>query len=212
MRQLIDFLLHSDVHLAAIVQEYGGWTYAILCSIIFCETGLVFLPILPGDSLLFAAGSLAALGHLRIGLLVAALAAAAVIGDNVNYWIGRTAGKGVARGINPRHLEETHLFFSRHGRRAIILARFVPIVRTVMPFVAGLGRMEYRVYLPFDIAGGLLWVMLCSFAGYWFGNLPVVRHNFTLVVLAIVAISLLPVLISVAQRSRRPTRSGQEIT
>jgi membrane-associated protein len=207
----IDFVLHLDRHLGGIIQEYGLWTYAILCLIIFCETGLVFLPLLPGDSLLFAAGSLAALGSLNPVLLFALLALAAIVGDNVNYWVGRSIGprafSGQLRFLKQRHFERTRDFFARHGARTIVLARFVPIIRTFTPFVAGVGAMRYLRFLGYDIGGGVLWVGLFTAAGYFFGNLPSVRHNFSLVILAIILISTAPMAVEVWRQRGRP---GQE--
>ena len=217
IRALIDFVLHLDRHLAGILRDYGTWTYGILCLIVFCETGLVILPFLPGDSLLFAAGSFAALGSLSPWLLFALLATAAVVGDNVNYWVGRHVGprafSGGVRFLNTRHLDRTREFFARHGTRAIILARFVPIVRTFTPFVAGVGEMRYPRFLAYDIGGGVLWVGLFTWAGYFFGNLPSIRRNFSLVVMAIVVISTLPILVEVIRHRRAGReRPAPEIT
>ncbi|MGH7523448.1 MAG: DedA family protein [Gemmatimonadales bacterium] len=215
LRTLIDFVLHLDRHLAGIIHDYGTWTYGILCLIVFCETGLVILPLLPGDSLLFAAGSFAAIGSLNPWLLFALLASAAVIGDNVNYWVGRHIGppafSGRLRVLKPAHLNRTRDFFARHGSRAIILARFVPIVRTFTPFVAGVGEMHYLRFLTFDIGGGVLWVGLFTSAGYFFGNLPTVRHNFSLVVMAIVALSVIPLVIQVARERKRNLQSSADL-
>ena len=215
LHTFVDFVLHLDRHLAGIIHDYGTWTYGILCLIVFCETGLVVLPLLPGDSLLFAAGSFAAIGSLNPWLLFALLASAAVIGDNVNYWVGRHVGppafSGRLRLLKPAHLDRTRDFFARHGSRAIILARFVPIVRTFTPFVAGVGEMPYLRFLTFDIAGGVLWVGLFTSAGYFFGNLPAVRHNFSLVVMAIVALSVVPIAVEVARERRRPIASRTDL-
>lgn len=215
LRVFVDFVLHLDRHLAGIIHDYGAWTYGILCLIVFCETGLVVLPLLPGDSLLFAAGSFAAIGSLNPWVLFALLASAAVVGDNVNYWVGRHIGppafSGRVRFLKPAHLDRTRDFFARHGSRAIILARFVPIVRTFTPFVAGVGEMPYLRFLAFDIGGGLLWVGLFTSAGYFFGNLPAVRHNFSLVVMAIVALSVVPIAAEMlrAYRARKGTATGR---
>lgn len=215
LRVFVDFVLHLDRHLAGIIHDYGAWTYGILCLIVFCETGLVVLPLLPGDSLLFAAGSFAAIGSLNPWVLFALLASAAVVGDNVNYWVGRHIGppafSGRVRFLKPAHLDRTRDFFARHGSRAIILARFVPIVRTFTPFVAGVGEMPYLRFLAFDIGGGLLWVGLFTSAGYFFGNLPAVRHNFSLVVMAIVALSVVPIAAEMlrAYRARKETATGR---
>ena len=196
----IDVFVHLDQHLDAVMQQYGTWTYLILVAIIFCETGLVVTPFLPGDSLLFAAGALAGAGSLNVGLLFGLLAAAAIVGDNSNYAIGRFFGTRIlharkARLVKKEHIERTHAFFERYGTKTIIIARFVPIVRTFTPFVAGLGRMTYRRFLPFDIAGGMVWVGACVFSGYFFGGREFVKKNFSLVILAIIAISLLPAVI-----------------
>lgn len=205
----MDFVLHLDRHLAGIIHDYGSWTYGILCLIVFCETGLVVLPLLPGDSLLFAAGGFAALGSLDPWLLFGLLAAAAILGDNVNYWVGRQVGprafSGQVRFLKVSHLERTRAFFARHGARTIILARFVPIVRTFTPFVAGIGEMPYLRFLSYDIGGGILWVGLFTWAGYFFGNLPTVRRNFSLVVMAIIVVSILPIAIEVIKTWRART-------
>jgi membrane-associated protein len=205
----MDFVLHLDRHLAGIIHDYGSWTYGILCLIVFCETGLVVLPLLPGDSLLFAAGGFAALGSLDPWLLFGLLAAAAIGGDNVNYWVGRHVGprafSGQVRFLKVSHLERTRAFFARHGTRTIILARFVPIVRTFTPFVAGIGEMPYLRFLSYDIGGGILWVGLFTWAGYFFGNLPTVRRNFSLVVMAIIVVSVLPIAIEVIKTWRART-------
>src|SRR5262245_4886245 len=188
-----DLVVHLDAHLAAFVQQHGAWVYGLLFLIVFCETGLVVTPFLPGDSLLFVAGAIAAAGGMDITLVMATLVGAALLGDNVNYWIGRSLGvKVFKRFINPAHLERTHAFYERHGGKTIILARFVPIVRTYVPFVAGLGTMPYPRYIAFCIAGALLWVVSLCLAGYWFGNIPAVKENLTIVILVIVAISVSP--------------------
>jgi membrane-associated protein len=196
------------VHLAAFVAQHGVWVYGLLFLIVFCETGLVVTPFLPGDSLLFVTGAVAAAGGMDIALVMATLVAAALCGDNVNYWIGRTLGlKVFSRFINPAHLKRTHEFYERHGGKTIILARFVPIVRTYVPFVAGLGTMPYLRYLAFCVAGALLWVVALCLAGYWFGNLPKVKENLTVVILAIVALSVSPGVIAWL-RSRSVQRQG----
>ena len=197
---LWDFVVRLDVHLAAFIAEHGVWVYALLFVIVFCETGLVVTPFLPGDSLLFVVGTLAAAGGMDIALVMALLVAAALSGDNVNYWIGRWAGPKVfraedSRWFNRRHLERTHAFYERHGGKAIIIARFVPIVRTYVPFVAGIGAMPYARFLAFSIAGALLWVMSLSLAGYWFGNIPAVKENLAAVIAVIVALSLTPIVV-----------------
>ena len=188
-----DLAVHLDAHLAAFVQDHGAWVYGLLFLIVFCETGLVVTPFLPGDSLLFVTGAIAAAGGMDIALVIATLLAAALCGDNANYWIGRTLGLRVfSRFINPAHLKRTHEFYERHGGKTIVLARFVPIVRTYVPFVAGLGTMPYLRYLAFCVAGALLWVVSLCLAGFWFGNLPAVKENLTIVILVIVAISVSP--------------------
>jgi len=203
-----DLAVHLDVHLAAFVQDHGVWVYGLLFLIIFCETGLVVTPFLPGDSLLFVTGAIAAAGGMDIVLVIATLLAAALCGDNANYWIGRTLGLRVfSRFINPAHLKRTHEFYERHGGKTIIIARFVPIVRTYVPFVAGLGTMPYLRYLAFCVAGALLWVVSLCLAGYWFGNLPAVKENLTIVILVIVAISVSPGAIAWL-RSRSAQRQG----
>jgi membrane-associated protein len=194
----VDLFLHLDKHLGAIIQQYGTWTYAILTLVIFCETGLVVTPFLPGDSLLFAAGALAALpgSPLSVGLLFLLLSAAAIAGDTVNYWIGHKVGprafEGRIKFLNPEHLARTHEFYEKYGGKTIIIARFVPIVRTFAPFVAGIGSMSYGKFVTYNVVGGILWVAICLFAGYFFGNLPFVQNNFSVVVLAIIFISVLP--------------------
>lgn len=217
LHAFVDFVLHLDRHLAGIIHDYGGWTYGILCLIVFCETGLVVLPLLPGDSLLFAAGSFAALGSLNPWLLFGLLATAAIVGDNVNYWVGRHVGprafSGRVRFLKVSHLERTRAFFAKHGTRAVILARFVPIIRTFTPFVAGVGEMPYFRFLSYDVGGGILWVGLFTWAGYFFGNLPAVHKNFSLVVMAIIVVSALPILIEVVRNPRsRKALSGPEST
>jgi membrane-associated protein len=203
-----DLALHLDAHLAAFVAEHGVWVYGLLFLIVFCETGLVVTPFLPGDSLLFVTGAVAAAGGMDIVLVMTTLVAAALCGDNVNYWIGRTLGlKVFSRFINPAHLKRTHEFYERHGGKTIIIARFVPIVRTYVPFVAGLGTMPYLRYLAFCVAGALLWVVALCLAGYWFGNLPKVKENLTVVILAIVALSVSPGVIAWL-RSRSVQRQG----
>jgi membrane-associated protein len=195
---LVDFILHVDRHLVELSEQYGAWVYGILALIIFIETGLVIMPLLPGDSLLFAAGTLAAQGALDIHGLVALLALAAIVGDSVNYAIGRRFGNLIAtpgsRWVRPEHIERTNQFFARHGARTIVLARFVPIVRTFAPFVAGLGQMEYPRFLLYNVVGGVLWVTTFCYAGFLFGTLPIVQENLKLVMLAIIVISVLPLL------------------
>jgi membrane-associated protein len=199
MATLIDLFLHLDKHLAAIIQQYGTVTYVFLFAVIFMETGLVVTPFLPGDSLLFAAGAFAAIGNLNIWLLFILLSVAAIAGDSVNYWIGHLIGKraytGQIKFIKKEYIERTHAFFEKYGNKTIFLARFVPIVRTFAPFVAGVGEMSYTHFFSYNVFGGIVWVGLCSFAGYFFGNMQVVKDNFSLVVIAIVVISLLPAVV-----------------
>ena len=198
LAKAVDLFLHLDKHLGAIIQQYGMWTYAILTLVVFCETGLVVTPFLPGDSLLFAAGALAALpaSPLKIGVLFLLLTAAAIAGDTVNYWIGLKVGprafEGKIKFLNRKHLERTHEFYERYGGKTIIIARFVPIVRTFAPFVAGIGSMSYGRFILYNVVGGIAWVAICLFGGYFFGNLPFVKENFSVVILAIVFISILP--------------------
>jgi len=194
----VDIFLHLDRHLAEVTRDYGTFTNVILFAIVFCETGLVVTPFLPGDSLLFAAGALAALGSLNVWLLFLSLALAAILGDTANYWIGKRIGPrafdGTVRFLKQDHLRKTEAFYEKHGRKTIILARFVPIVRTFAPFVAGVGSMKYGVFLAYNVVGGVLWVATCVGAGYFFGNIPVMKKNFSLVILAIIFVSTLPIL------------------
>ncbi len=214
LKDLIDFILHIDRHLADIIARYGTWTYAILVAIVFCETGLVVTPLLPGDSLLFAAGTFAALGSLDPVLLCVLLYAAVLAGDNVNYWIGRWIGprafSGEWRFFRKEYLERTSEFFTRHGGKTVILARFIPIVRTFTPFVAGIGAMTYPRFLAYSLGGGALWVTMFVWAGYFFGNLRIVRENFSLVVLAIILLSVLPIVIGVLKERRRAKARARE--
>ena len=204
----VDWLLHLDQRLAELVEWAGPWTSAVLFLIVFCETGLVVTPFLPGDSLLFAAGTFAALGSLDVRLLILLLAAAAILGDTVNYWIGRKVGprafSGNIRFLKREHLVRTQAFYERHGGKTIILARFVPIVRTYVPFVAGVGAMPYARYLTFCVIGALVWVVSLCTLGYWFGNQPVVKNNLTAVILIIVAVSITPGFVAWV-KSRRQT-------
>src|SRR5687768_10641268 len=202
-----DLVVRLDVHLAEFVQQHGVWVYGLLFVIVFCETGLVVTPFLPGDSLLFVAGAVAGAGDMNIVALMATLIAAALCGDNVNYWVGRWIGPRVfhferSRWFNPAHLQRAHAFYEKHGGKTIILARFVPIVRTYVPFVAGGGAMHYACYLTFCILGALIWVVSLCPLGYWFGNQPIVKNNLTAVILIIVAISISPGVIAWL-RSRR---------
>ena len=209
LRQLLDFFIHLDRHLAEIISQYGTWTYAILFAIIFVETGLVIMPLLPGDSLLFAAGSFAALGALNVWVLMALLIVAAILGDTLNYWIGNRIGprafSGDIRFLRREYLDRTREFYARHGGKTIILARFIPIVRTFAPFVAGVGQMNYPRFLAYNIVGAVVWVTLFTGAGYMFGNIPAVKERFSLVILAIIILSVLPVAVEVIKgwRERR---------
>lgn len=213
LQTMFDFILHIDVHLAAMVATYGIWIYAILFLIVFCETGLVVTPFLPGDSLLFVAGTLAATGQMNPHTLVALLLVAAILGDAVNYSIGRLFGQRLfsnpqSRIFRQAYLERTHAFYERHGGKTIILARFVPIVRTFAPFVAGMGKMSYRHFALFNVTGGIVWVTAFVYAGYWFGNMPVVKQNLELLILGIIFVSVLPGLIEYwRQRRRKNTAS-----
>jgi membrane-associated protein len=214
LKQLIDFILHIDRHLAEIIASYGLWTYGILFLIIFAETGLVVMPLLPGDSLLFAAGAFCAKPEtgLNIHLLALLLFVAAVLGDTLNYWIGHKLGPAVFKRedsvwLRKKHLERAHEFFERYGGRAIILARFVPIVRTFVPFVAGVGAMTYRRFIAYNLIGGFVWIYAFSYLGYFFGNLPVVRKNFGLVILAIIFLSVLPMVVEFIREWRKSRRN-----
>ena len=190
---LWDWVVHLDQHLSLFVKQHGMWVYALLFAIVFCETGLVVTPFLPGDSLLFVVGTLAAAGGLDIAAVMAVLVVAALCGDNCNYFLGRWVGvKYFGKFLNPEYLRRAHEFYDRHGGKTIILARFVPIVRTYVPFVAGLGSMPYGRYIAFCVAGALLWVGSLCLAGYYFGNLPVVRENLTVVIIGIVLLSVSP--------------------
>ena len=207
---LLDFFLHLDVHLGEIIRNYGGWTYAILFLIIFMETGFVVTPFLPGDSLLFAAGTFAALGSLNPVLLFFLLFSAAVLGDTVNYWIGSVVGMRAfekeRRFLNREHLEKTQRFYEKHGGKTIVLARFIPIVRTFAPFVAGVGTMKYRNFVFYNILGAFLWTSIFVFGGYFVGNIPVVKENFEIVIIVIILISVLPMVVEFIN-SRRERKS-----
>jgi len=197
VKSLIDLFLHLDEYLAKIIMDYGTWTYAILFAVIFVETGLVIMPILPGDSLLFAAGTFAALGSLNIWSLIGLLIIAAVTGDAVNYSIGHYLGERAynIKWIKKEYFEKTHAFFEKHGGKAIFLARFVPIVRTFAPFVAGIGKMSYGYFATYNIVGGVTWVALFTMLGYFFGNIPFVQKNFELVIIAIILLSVVPMFV-----------------
>ncbi|NMB54084.1 MAG: DedA family protein [Leptolinea sp.] len=192
----IDFLLHMDKYLSVIIQDFGLWSYLILFVVIFIETGLVVTPFLPGDSLLFAAGAFAAAGAFNPLLLFALLATAAVLGDTANYWIGHAIGPRVFTGdirfLKKEYLDKTQAFYEKYGGKTIFLARFIPIIRTFAPFVAGVGKMRYGYFISYNIIGGIVWTALCIFGGYFFGNLPFVKDNFSIVIMAIIVISVMP--------------------
>lgn len=211
---LIDLFLHLDQYLSGVISQYGVWTYGILFFVIFMETGFVVTPFLPGDSLLFAAGTFAALGSLNIWVLMILLMAAAVAGDTVNYWIGHVLGDRAynIKWIKKEYLEKTHAFFEKHGGKAIFLARFVPIVRTFAPFVAGIGKMSYGYFITYNFIGGITWVALFTFSGYFFGNIPFIRDNFEFVIIAIVLISVLPMVVEwwKARRENKPAKEVAE--
>lgn len=215
VRFVVDFILHIDVHLAELVAQYGIWIYAILFVILFCETGLVVTPFLPGDSLLFVAGALAALpgNDLNVHTMVALMVVAAILGDALNYTIGRLFGNKLFSNPDSKifrrsYLDKTHAFYHRHGGKTIIQARFVPIVRTFAPFVAGMGKMSYRHFALYNVSGGLLWVLLFTYTGYFFGNLPAVQENLKLLIVAIILLSIFPGLIEV-WRQRRAARHNR---
>ena len=194
---LLDIVLHLDTHLLKLVAEYGIWVYAILFAIIFSETGFVVTPFLPGDSLLFVAGAIAATGQMNVWILVALLTLAAILGNTVNYAIGRWLGKtyfreGGAKWLNRKHLDKAHEFYERHGGKAVVISRFLPIVRTYVPFVAGMAAMTPREYTMYNVAGGVLWVGSLTFAGFFFGNIPWIKGNLTAIIIGIVVVSLLP--------------------
>jgi len=213
---LIDFILHIDVHLAELVAEYGIWIYAILFLILFCETGLVVTPFLPGDSLLFVAGALSALpsNDLNVHMMVMLMIVAAILGDAVNYTIGRLFGDRLFSNPNSKifrrsYLDKTHAFYDKHGGKTIVLARFVPIVRTFAPFVAGMGDMSYRHFAAYNVIGALLWVLLFTYAGYLFGDLPVVQENLKLMIVAIIVLSILPGVVEIIRHRRAASRQAK---
>ena len=212
LQTLADYVLHLEDHLAALVQQYGALTYAILFAIIFLETGVVITPFLPGDSLLFAAGAIAAIGDLNVVWLFVLLAIAAILGDTVNYWIGHKVGPRVfredVRFLKRDYLTRTERFYEKHGGKTIFLARFVPIVRTFAPFVAGIGTMSYGRFLTYNVLGGVVWTAGFVFAGYFFGNIPVVQEHFSLVNVAIVVVSLEPMLYEVVVARREQAGAG----
>ncbi|MBU0688908.1 MAG: DedA family protein [Gammaproteobacteria bacterium] len=204
----LDIVLHLDTHLLALVQDYGVWVYAILFAIIFAETGLVVAPFLPGDSLLFVIGALCGMGSLQLEVAMPLLILAAFMGDNTNYWIGRLLGlrlleRAGSRFIKQEHLEKTHAFYEKHGGKTVIFARFLPILRTFAPFVAGIGTMNYRHYVMFSIIGGVAWIGSLTLAGYFFGNIPVIKNNLTLMILVIVFISFVPAMFEFIRHRRQ---------
>jgi membrane-associated protein len=208
---LVDLVLHLDRHLIELIQDYGAWVYLILFLIVFAETGLVVTPFLPGDSLLFVAGTLAAAGGLDLGLLIVLLCIAAILGDSVNYAIGKHVGERMVRSgrfVRQEHIDRTHAFFERYGGKTIVIARFVPIVRTFAPFVAGIGKMDYGRFLLFNVTGGIFWVVSLTTAGYFFGNLPIVKDNLSLVVLGIVIASIMPAVIEYLRHRRAAARAA----
>ena len=214
IRSLIDFVLHIDRHLDTMIQTFGPWMYVILFLIIFAETGLVVTPFLPGDSLLFAVGALAARPDgLNLTLLLVLLPIAAILGDGVNYWVGMAVGPRIfrrkeSRWLNPRHLERTHAFYEKYGGKTIIFARFMPIIRTFAPFVAGMGRMNYARFTAYNIAGGLIWIFFFVIIGFYFGNHPAVKKNFTLVIIGIIVLSMMPPVIEYLRHrfSKKPAQ------
>jgi membrane-associated protein len=210
LSRLLDFVLHLDKHLSSLIQTYGIWTYLILFVIIFLETGLVVTPFLPGDSLLFAAGTFAAAKALNVLWLLIILSAAAIFGDTVNYWIGHFVGPRVfhqdkSRFFKKEHLDRTHRFYEKYGAETIIIARFVPIIRTFAPFVAGIGRMSYWKFISYNVIGGIGWVAFFVFGGYFFGNIPFIKRNFGLVIIAIIIVSTIPAVVEFC-RHRRASR------
>ena len=212
---IIDFILHIDQHLTELAAQYGVWIYGILFLIIFCETGLVVMPLLPGDSLLFAAGSIAAIGKMNIHLMVVLLIIAAILGDAVNFMIGKYFGEKLFANPNSKifkqsHLQKTQQFYAKHGGKTIILARFIPIVRTFAPFVAGMGHMTYHHFLAYNVIGGVLWVTIFSYLGYFFGNLPIVKDNLSLVLIAIIVLSVLPAIVEVIRHKRAANKAGAQ--
>ncbi len=210
IKLLIDFFLHLDTSLANIINQYGAWTYGILFFVIFMETGFVVTPFLPGDSLIFAAGTFAALGSLNVWLLLLLCMIAAIAGDTVNYWIGHYLGDRAynIKWIKREYLDRTHAFFQKHGGKTIFLARFVPIVRTFAPFVAGMGQMSYGYFFSYNVFGGIVWVLLFTLLGFFFGNIPFVRKNFEFVIVAIILISVVPAVWE-AVKARRETKAAK---
>ncbi|MEO4054544.1 DedA family protein [Solibacillus sp. CAU 1738] len=207
---LIDFILHIDEHLVEIIQQFGAWSYGILFSVVFVETGVVIMPFLPGDSLLFASGALAAIGAFNLGLLLIVFFAAAVIGDTVNYHIGKTIGTSIppesflGKFIKKERMDAAQNFFNKHGGKTIVIARFMPFIRTFIPFVAGASRMNYKYFIVYNVVGAVLWVLSCTLIGYFFGNIPIIKENFSTVLILIIFISVLPAIIgAVKGRSKK---------
>lgn len=212
IKSVFEFVLHIDRHLSGLIQSYGLWTYLILFFVIFLETGFVVTPFLPGDSLLFAAGTFAAVKALNLAWLIIALSAAAILGDTANYWIGHFVGPKVftreqSRFFRKEYLDRTHRFYEKYGPETIIIARFVPIIRTFAPFVAGIGRMSYWKFISYNVIGGIGWVVLLVMGGYLFGNIPVIRKNFGLVIIAIIIISTIPAVIEFLRHRREPRQA-----
>ncbi len=207
IKYLIDLFLHLDVHLNELILQYGAVTYIILFLVVFAETGLVVTPFLPGDSLLFAAGTFAALGSFDVVLLFILLTVAAILGDTVNYWVGHYIGPKIfqkeSRFIKKEYLERTHNFYEKHGGKTIIIARFIPIIRTFAPFVAGVGAMTYSKFILYNITGGIIWVAMFVFGGYYFGNIPIVKNNFSIVIIVIILISVLPGIIEYLRHKKK---------
>jgi len=218
LKKLFDFVMHLDTHLRGLIQTYGLWTYLILFVVIFCETGLVVTPFLPGDSLIFAAGTFAAAKTLNVWVLFLILSAAAVIGDTANYWIGKIVGPKVfhkekTRFFKKEYLDRTHNFYEKYGAETIIIARFVPIIRTFAPFVAGIGKMSYGKFLSYNVIGGVGWVAVFTFGGYFFGNIPFVKKNFSIVIIAIILISLVPAVLEfLKHRKKKPDQKRDAST
>lgn len=205
IKSLFDFIMHIDVHLGEIIRDFGAWSYGILFAIVFVETGVVIFPFLPGDSLLFASGTFAALGHFNLPLLIIVFLVAAILGDTVNYHIGHKVGLSIpensfiGRVINRERLKIAEDFFNKHGGKTIVIARFMPFIRTFIPFVAGASRMNYRYFLMYNVVGAFLWVFICTFLGYFFGNIPIVKDNFSTVLLIIIFLSILPAIFGILQ-------------
>lgn len=215
LKKLVDFIIHIDRHLAEIIASYGLWTYGVLFLIIFAETGLVVMPLLPGDSLLFAAGAFCAKPEtgLNVHLMAGLLFGAAILGDTVNYWIGRKIGPAVFKRedsiwLRKKHLDKAHAFFEKYGGRAVILARFVPIVRTFVPFIAGVGSMTYPRFMAYNVIGGFVWIYFFTYAGFLFGNQPFVQKNFKLVILAIIILSVLPIVVEFVREWRKSRKAA----